>query len=216
MVTTLRFHRRNLPHWMVADHPYFVTLRLHGTIPRHVLEQLIRERNELLAMEANEEKWTALMRRQSLRIEDILDACDGQAQWLGEAAVAGMFLDSLQWLESARGWRIYAAAVMPNHVHMVLRNKDGRNGALLEDLGHLKRFTARMGNRILTRRGTFWAREDFDHWCRTPDKVLGAVAYSLGNPVKAGLVRTWAEWPWHRVDPEFAAAMKEGPVPPRA
>jgi len=212
MVSTLRFYRRNLPHWMVADRPYFVTMRLHGTVPRQVLDELVREREELLDSKPDEEQWTAIVRRQFRRIETILDACDGSDRWLGDASVAGMFLESLKWMESARGWRFYAVTVMPNHVHMVLRNLDGRNDCLLEDVGHLKRFTARMANRLVNRQGPFWAREDFDHWCRTPEKIAGAVSYTVNNPIKAGLARAWNDWPWSRVDPEFLETVgMEGP-----
>ncbi len=40
MVVTLAFKRRNLPHWLVADHAYFVTIRLHDTLPADVLSRL--------------------------------------------------------------------------------------------------------------------------------------------------------------------------------
>jgi len=38
MVETIRFCRGNLPHWLVADRTYFVTMRLNGTLPRSVVE----------------------------------------------------------------------------------------------------------------------------------------------------------------------------------
>ena len=47
MVTTRKFTRRNLPHWLVTERPYFVTLRLHGTIPQTALDELLREREAL-------------------------------------------------------------------------------------------------------------------------------------------------------------------------
>ena len=45
MVETLRFTRGNLPHWLVADHAYFVTIRLAGTISRQVITELQAERD---------------------------------------------------------------------------------------------------------------------------------------------------------------------------
>ena len=54
MVETLRFTRGNLPHWLVADHAYFVTIRLAGTIPKSVLTELQTEQNALVKANANE------------------------------------------------------------------------------------------------------------------------------------------------------------------
>ena len=203
MPTTLRFYRRNLPHWLVADRPYFVTLRLAGTLPRNVVEELAAERETLLADAPDEAAWTALRRKQFVKIERILDTCDPSRNWLGAEPVAKLVLGNLQWLETQRGWRLYAACIMPNHVHIVMRNATGRSGELLGDIGQFKNFTARLCNEALKRKGPFWAREDFDHWCRNEDKVRGAVRYTLNNPVKAGLVKCWREWPWSRVEADY-------------
>jgi hypothetical protein len=40
--------RRNLPHWYVPTAFHFVTYRLAGTIPRHVLQTLRANRDLLL------------------------------------------------------------------------------------------------------------------------------------------------------------------------
>ena len=54
LVQTLGFRRRHLPHWTVADRPYFVTFRLKGTLPRELCDALARERRELVATGACE------------------------------------------------------------------------------------------------------------------------------------------------------------------
>jgi hypothetical protein len=77
MVETLRFTRGNLPHWLVADHAYFVTIRLAGTIPKSVVTELQTERDALAKANANEEALTELARRQFLRVERCLHAVDG-------------------------------------------------------------------------------------------------------------------------------------------
>ena len=108
-------------------------------------------------------------------------------------------MDNLDWLRE-RGWKVLAGVTLPNHVHLLMRNEAGRTGELIEDLGQFKNYTARLANRALGRSGSFWAREDFDHWCRTPEKVEAAVRYIRDNPVKAGLVRQWREWPWLAIE----------------
>ncbi len=200
MVETICFTRGNLPHWIVADRPYFVTLRLAGSLPKEVKHELKREREALLCnLDTDEKKWTDLRRQQFARVDAILDSVSSGRDWLSKPEIADLVLQNFAWLEQ-RGWQIYAAVVMSNHIHTVLRNTDGRNGKLIEDLGHFKSYTGDRANRILGREGTFWASEGFDHWCRDESKVIGACRYTCLNPVKAGLVKSWQEWPWVRCE----------------
>ena len=198
MVETLRFTRGNLPHWLVADHAYFVTIRLAGTVPASVLTELQAERDGLAKARANEESLTDLARRQFLRVECCLHAVDNTRDWLTRPGVPELVLTNLDWLEKQRGWQVYAATVLATHVHFLLRNNEGRSDHLLEDIGNYKSYVATQANRVLVRTGTFWAREGFDHWCRDEAKVIGAARYICANPIKAGLVQTWTDWPWTR------------------
>ncbi len=206
MVETIRFTRANLPHWMVADRPYFVTLRLAGTLPRHVVRELKQERESLLSSpDVAEREWTELHRRQFARVDRILDAVSGDRSWLSKPEIAELVLNNFAWFEQ-RGWRTFAAVLMANHIHAVVRNTAGRNGCLLEDLGHFKSYTGDRVNRILGGKGAFWADEDFDHWCRDESQVIGACRYTCMNPVKAGLVKTWKDWPWVRCEEQYQPA----------
>lgn len=203
-VQTIGFRRRHLPHWTVADRSYFVTIRLKGSLPVAVVKELEKERADLLAGDPTAEQMDALRRAQFMRVEAILDSAREGPRFLDVAPVADIVFESFAWLETKRGWRVHAATVMPNHVHIVLRNAHGRNDQLAKDLGVLKGFTARECNRILERTGkSFWMDENFDHWVRNDGKLVAAVRYTANNPVKAGLVEKWGEWPWTRVCQAF-------------
>ena len=199
MAETLRFTRGNLPHWLVADHTYFLTLRLAGTLPKSVVAELETERAVLLKNQPTEDARTALARRQFLRIESSLHAVDNTRDWLTRPGIPEIILDNLNWLaDQKRGWLVHAATVLSNHVHLLLRNTAGHSEHLLGDIGNYKIYVATRINRLLGRTGALWAREGFDHWCRDDDKVRNAARYICDNPVKAGLVKHWAEWPWTR------------------
>ena len=198
MAETLRFTRGNLPHWLVADHTYFVTLRLVGTLPKSVVVELEAERAALVEAHNTEKALAALARRQFLQIERTLHAVDNARNWLTRPGIPEIVLDNLSWLEAQRGWLVHAATVLSNHVHLLLRNTAGRSEHLLDDLGNYKIYVATRINRLLGRTGTLWAREGFDHWCRDDDRVRSAARYICDNPVKAGLVKRWVEWPWTR------------------
>jgi len=49
---------------------------------------------------------------------------------------------------------------------------------------------------ILERSGQFWEHESFDHVIRL-GKFDATIRYVLNNPIKAGLVKEWREWPWN-------------------
>jgi hypothetical protein len=51
-------------------------------------------------------------------------------------------------------------------------------------------------NKMLGRRGRLWQAESFDHVLRSSESLDAKMAYLLDNPVRLGLVREWAEYPW--------------------
>lgn len=203
-VYTTGFRRRHLPHWTVADRSYFVTIRLKGSIPVAVARELERERAELAARKPTDDEVEAMRRIQFRRIDAILDSARSGPTFFNISAVADIVFAAFNWLETQKGWTVHALSVMPNHVHTVLRNIQGRNDQLNKDLGGLKGFTAHECNCVLDRTGhPFWMDENFDHWIRHDDKLISAVRYTALNPVKAGLVDQWSDWPWTRVSPAF-------------
>src|SRR5207245_2988979 len=92
-------------------------------------------------------------------------------------------------------------SIMPNHVHAVFEplmlNNLPKPLSLI--MHSLKRHTAERANRILNRTGKFWEHESFDHYIRNRAEWKRIVEYVLENPVKAGLVKSWTEWPWNYV-----------------
>lgn len=60
----------------------------------------------------------------------------------------------------------------------------------------IKRYTARESNRLLERQGAFWQAESYDRYIRNSEEWERTIRYVLNNPVKAGLVNDWREWPW--------------------
>ncbi len=62
-------------------------------------------------------------------------------------------------------------------------------------LKKLKGSTARLANLKLNHTGqSFWARDSYDHYVRNEQEFKNIVNYTLTNPIKAGLVKSWKEW----------------------
>ena len=156
---------------------------------------------------ARDDRRLSERRRRFVQIDAILDAAARSPRDLCAPAFSVVVLGNLDWLRG-RGWRIWAATLMPSHMHLVLRNTEGQNDALCSDLALFMSWTARQVNAAMETRGSFWQPEPFDHWCRDADAWLRSVGYTLHNPVKAGLCAAWRDWPHTVADPEV-----EGLIP---
>ncbi|MFN0011789.1 MAG: aminotransferase class I/II-fold pyridoxal phosphate-dependent enzyme [Phycisphaerales bacterium] len=88
--------------------------------------------------------------------------------------------------------RVYAACVMPDHVHWIVRPFEGQD---LPDLQEgVKRFAAKEINAARGRTGRLWEAEGFDHIVRDGGAFAEFVGYVINNPVEAGLVATAAAY----------------------
>lgn len=94
---------------------------------------------------------------------------------------------------------------MPNHVHIVVfvRQRDSLTNTLTDILENFKWYTALKSNSVFGRIGAFWKHESYDHVIRDGEELERTIWYVLQNPVKAGLVETWDQWPWSYCKSEF-------------
>jgi REP element-mobilizing transposase RayT len=91
-------------------------------------------------------------------------------------------------------YRLLAWCIMPNHVHALAQIRSGQR---LDRIVHSwKSFTAHQANRLLGRTGLFWAPEYFDRYMRDEHHLAVTLAYIEENPVRAGLCREPAAWPY--------------------
>ena len=89
---------------------------------------------------------------------------------------------------------------MLDHVHLILTTKrkpDGWSFSLPEILQGVKSRSARKVNAVLGRTGPVWQPESFDHVLRSDESLCKRMDYVCLNPVRAGLVGDWREYPWH-------------------
>jgi REP element-mobilizing transposase RayT len=90
-------------------------------------------------------------------------------------------------------WDCHAFCLMGTHYHLVLDTTTERLSAGMQNLNgiYAERFNARHGRdgHVFAARFTSWVVRDEEHYERT-------LEYVLSNPVRAGLVDVWNEWPW--------------------
>ena len=115
---------------------------------------------------------------------------------LNQPQTAQIILSSLHWLESQKRITLDAAVIMPDHLHFVAALRQDTLDRLMHSL---KSYTAHKLNDLLNRHGVFWQPQYHDHALRKDEDLNEVIRYTLNNPVRAGLVERWEDWPWTKV-----------------
>jgi len=192
---TIAFWQGRLPHWEVEDGRYFITIHLRGAIPAAGRERLRSIVDSLAKLADNHgPDWLQLQRAIFREMEHWLD----QARWaphFGKREVAEMVVEAVEHRARRREWDVFEFVVMPTHIHLFCEVSDRGLKGTLEDF---KRWTGHRAVALLPEfdADRFWQREWFDHWSRSDEEDERIVAYIRNNPVKAGLVTSWAEYPY--------------------
>lgn len=186
------YSRGYLPHFDGGEVSQFVTIRLHDSIPAHVLRQWMME---LEQQESDESVRSAILHR---KIEAFADQGHGEC-WLRQPEIAEIVEQALLHFDGER-YRLSAWVVMPNHVHFLMTPLSGHS--LSKILQSLKTWAAKCANNALQRKGQFWMPDYFDRYIRNDKHYGDVVAYIENNPVKAKLCGEASEWrfgsAWHR------------------
>ena len=123
----------------------------------------------------------------------ITTAVNERKPLFNRAGTADIVLESLNWLEDQGKIVLDAAVVMPDHLHFVAGMKYG----FLPDTMHsFKSYTAQKINKLLQKNGPFWQRHYHDHAVRKDEDLHKVVLYTLNNPVRAGLIDDFHDYPY--------------------
>jgi putative transposase len=207
-------YARNLPHLQYIGATFFVTFCLKGSLPAAVVQELIAERERAIKhLKEKDEDGTADAvyrehKRYFARIERTLDACQYGHDWLKKTAVAELVARRIREADGV-DYTLLAYCIMPNHVHLVVDSANqldtlqpneevtaANYRQLYQTLKVIKGGSAFEANRLLGRKGAFWQSESYDHYVRDPSELKRILTYNVQNPVKAGLVGDWREWPY--------------------
>jgi len=189
-----KYRGRQLPHWDVDDGIYFVTFRLHDSIPRktqrHLSEHYRRRRREIDDNPAAQPEDVADFALEFFleRVDNLLDSGCGVCH-LEESQVGAMVEQSLQYFDGER-YDLAAWAVMPNHVHAVFHKEP--HVTLGEVVGSWKSYTAHRAREFVDYGDHFWQADYYDRLVRTKGELRDTMQYVWSNPGRAGL----ENWDW--------------------
>jgi REP element-mobilizing transposase RayT len=203
---------RNLPHIQPIGACFFLTFNLRGAMPTDVLERLKEERQQAIrqsqACSGQSEAVHKEQKRYFAKVDRMLDLGLNGNDWLKRPEIAQIVQNSIH-EQDQQGYELIAYCIMPNHVHLVvdtalqldkLANHESVTPVSYKPLSHtlrlLKGRSARIANLLLQRRGAFWQPESYDHYVRSSAELQRIIDYVLQNPVKAGLVDGWKDWPF--------------------
>jgi alanine--tRNA ligase len=116
----------------------------------------------------------------------------------------GIVLKSLLFGDEQRRYQLYAACVMPDHVHFLFepqikeQDKDGKSvfWPLAELLHSIKSFTAHEINKLEKTTGQVWENESFDRMIRGDADLEEKFHYICRNPWDSGVVPMTENYPW--------------------
>ena len=88
-------------------------------------------------------------------------------------------------------WKVLAAMLMPDHLHGIAAPLNNRDAKLGNFSGALKRWMGQELNASWS-----WQPGCFDRLLRSDESLHDKWLYVQENPVRAGLVKHWKDWPY--------------------
>jgi REP element-mobilizing transposase RayT len=199
------FYVRNLPHYHPKHATFSIVFRLAGSLPKSVIDRLKEEHAKhvrfLLGISNERKRREMILEYRSTHFEEfdsLLDTASNGPYWLREEPVAQVVADSIRF-RGEKKYELLCYCIMPNHVHLIIKDVERSAAPLYKVLQSLKSYTSRQSNLLLQREGAFWQEESYDHVVRTGEELERTIWYVLHNPAKAGLVDSWEKWKWSYV-----------------
>ncbi|MHB1843516.1 MAG: REP-associated tyrosine transposase [Deltaproteobacteria bacterium] len=118
---------------------------------------------------------------------------DDRIRIFSDPAVAQAAVDALTRHAGETRTPIHAYCVMPDHVHLVLSPSPDCD--IIEFVGQVKNLI----QRAAWRKGiseAFWQPGFWDHFLRQDEQLETVIHYVLQNPVRAGIVERWEDYPF--------------------
>ena len=186
-------HRLHLPHWRQWGRSYFITTRLADSLPSHVRERWIQQRNIWLAEhglpsdadpeQLAEAEGIAFHREFTAKFHELLDA--GHGECLLARPELSAILGEIMTSGHGTSYHLDAWVIMPNHFHALVEPM--ASVTLGQVMKAWKGGSARKINQSNNRSGSLWQAEAFDHIVRSEAQWEHFRRYIADNPAKAGL-----------------------------
>ena len=157
-------HHRHLPHMDIENHYQFITFRTHDSVDAH-LKKLAQQ--------------NLPTSKQQLAIDQYLDQSKNGA-YLNDDVL--LLFSNFMRMKDAALYELVAFCIMPNHVHLLIKPLDKLPGVMQQ----LKGGSAKLINKMLERKGRFWAVDYYDKLIRDEKHFVVVYQYIKNNPAVLG------------------------------
>jgi REP element-mobilizing transposase RayT len=204
MVEEFRKTHKRLFHYNTYNELVFLTWRLAFTLPGSFLQEIENKKrdfqNKLGQLYHKSQNSDHAQQQEELFTfyDEQLDRYEAPSISLTQSQYAKVLMDIFHFHEGKK-YSIICYCIMSNHVHLLLQPLEKLPGEffqLREIMHSLRSYSATKLNQLSHRKGTLWAYDFFDHSMRDEQNTIDTIKYILENPVKAGLVKQWEDWPW--------------------
>ena len=114
----------------------------------------------------------------------------GRGRWLANPELAAIARDEILKLHSDHP--VLGFCIMPDHIHLLLCNAGSTLGMIMNAFkGCVSRQVRQMQPKLDPWMSGYW-----DHIVRREEGLYKVLRYILLNPVRAGLVDDWWDFPW--------------------
>lgn len=208
-------YSRNLPHFHPSGETFFITFRLHGSMPVVLFNQLRSrfesQQIELYQLYGNDRDYKSklytLQMKYFINCDELLVKAIDSPLWLKDDKIAEIVSNKIFEFENLK-YELIVFCIMPNHVHFVIHPDEDlktevtniagktKDYVIADNMRLIKGSTARDANLILNRSGSFWQHESYDHIVRNETELKNLILYILNDPVREGFVNDWKDWKW--------------------
>lgn len=209
--------KRFLPHWFQPGVTVFWTMRFMDSLPKSAIERIEAEVTEWLwqndparrkATNAIPFRWqdyrffaqsmqpeirNGVREKVSQQVNIELDKCHGEC-WFRQPEVAQIMAGVLHYFDADR-YDLDSFVIMPNHVHILFQFRDENCFETIRP--SWLRYSARLINKHLGRKGDLWQPEPFDRLVRNAEEFESYQRYIAENPIRANLSSDQYLY-WHR------------------
>lgn len=169
-----------LPHWFQENKTVFATFRLADSLPKERIEELRddikRMREEMGAENSRDARLWQMMEK----VESWLNKGYGSC-CLSDCSIRKVVSDALHHYDG-KLYTLHSFIIMPNHVHVLLSPLD--NQPVLNSLGKVKSYTAKIINGMTGQTGRVWQHGIFDRIIRDACDFTAKWDYIADNPKK--------------------------------
>ncbi|MGK7393386.1 MAG: transposase [Candidatus Cyclobacteriaceae bacterium M3_2C_046] len=187
---------------------FFFTFSLKESLPQDSINLLEREytqvQNRLDVKNSSSGKFDKVKSLFFGRLDNMLDRAITVSSLLSNPEIANSLQKKLHEMDNI-SFHLICYTILPNHFHLLVEPLDNKQKTI-KQINRIITDVKEQTTPVLT---TFygpdkhWNRDSFADILTDNQQMVHMISYTLNNPVKAGLINYWKDWPWSFCNPKY-------------